>query len=312
LAGRKAVAWSKRFFINVILALAVSAPAHQKAFSQDCPAQPLPLEQAREFIEKNPAKNAGLLWRLEKSGRVSWLYGTMHLMQIDYAKPGAQIMMGMRSSDVLAVEINFYEPQAAVAVPAQRFKLSENQLDRLKKAYARDCIKGDPAQLLAQPLMISQASRNGMFWGYGPDARLMQIARRTGKTIVQLETMEQQVSALAPRQQTEFDEQLNASLTSFENGALSNHLATLAKAWQGNDLQSFNLDSEKMTAENPNFMSRINDERNELMAAKIDLLHAEGKRVFVAVGATHMTGPKSLPLLLLAKGYAVNFVPLKN
>jgi uncharacterized protein len=303
---------STRFFINAILAISVLASAHQKALAQDCPAQPLPLEQAREYIEKNPAKNAGLLWRIEKSGRVSWLYGTLHLMHIDYAKPSMQIMMGMRTSDVLAVEINFNEPQPELAVPTKRFNVSENQLARLKQAYAKDCINGDPAQLLAQPLMLSQASRNGMFWGYGPDARLMQIAKRTGKPIVQLETLDQQVNALTPRQQSEFDEQLNASLAGFENGALSKHLATLAKAWQSNDLQSFILDTEKMTAENPSFMNRINDERNILMASKIDLLHNEGKRVFVAVGAIHMTGASSLPKLMQDKGYTVTFVPLKN
>jgi uncharacterized protein len=301
-----------RSLARLILGVSFLAMLHHKAIAQDCPAQLLPLEQAREYIEKTPAKNAGLLWRIEKSGRISWLYGTMHLMHIDYAKPGSQIMLGMRSSDVLAVEINFYAPQSATAPSDKKFNLNEEQLNRLKKAYIKDCIKGDPAQLLAQPLMLSQASRNGLFWSYSPDARLMQIAQRSGKPIVQLETIDQQNAALAPQKQSEFDEQINASLSNFENGALSNHLATLARAWQSNDLQTFLLDTEKAAAANPSFLNRINDERNQLMAEKIDLLHMEGKRVFVAVGATHMTGSKSLPKLLQDKGYSVNFVPLKN
>jgi uncharacterized protein len=301
-----------RSLVRLILGMSFLAILHHKAIAQDCPAQLLPLEQAREYIEKTPAKNAGLLWRIEKSGRISWLYGTMHLMHIDYAKPGSQIMLGMRSSDVLAVEINFYAPQSATAPSNKNFNLNDEQLTRLKKAYIKDCVKGDPAQLLVQPLMLSQASRNGLFWGYSPDARLMQIAQRSSKPIVQLETIDQQNAALTPQKQSEFDEQINASLSSFENGALSNHLATLAKAWQGNDLQTFELDTEKAAAANPSFLNRINDERNQLMAEKIDLLHMEGKRVFVAVGATHMTGSKSLPKLLQDKGYSVNFVPLKN
>jgi uncharacterized protein len=301
-----------RVLISAVLATSFFAALHHKALAQDCPAQPLPLEQAREYLEKTPAKNAGLLWRVEKSGRVSWLYGTMHLMSIDYAKPGAQVMMGMRASDVLAVEINFYEAQSVATTPIPKFNLSEPQLDQLKKAYLKDCIKGDPTQLYALPLLASQASRNGLFWGYGPDARLMQIAKRTGKPIVQLETLTQQINALAPQKQQEFDEQINASLVAFENGEWSKHLATLAKAWQTNDLDTFVTYTEKSTAANPNFLSRLNDERNLSMAEKIDLLHMDGKRVFVAVGAAHMTGPKNIPKLLQDKGYSVNFVPLKN
>jgi uncharacterized protein len=282
-------------------------------FGQDCPPRPLKLEQAREHIEKTPAKNAGLLWRIEKSSRVSWLYGTLHVMHIDYAKPGMQIMQGMRSSDVLAVELNVYQPQPPATTSATtKFSLSESFRDRLQKAYAKDCLQANPEQQLLAPILLSQASRHGLFWGYGPDARLMQIAQRTGKPIVQLESIDIQTNALAPKSQAEFDEQMNAGLQSFESGALSVHLATLAKAWQSNDLQTFTQDTEKMNAADPAFMRRLNDERNVSMANKIDILHSEGKRVFVAVGATHMTGSASLPKLLQDKGYTVTFVPLRN
>jgi uncharacterized protein len=233
-------------------------------------------------------------------------------MHIDYAKPGMQIMQGMRSSDVLAVELNFYAPQPPATTPATtKFNLSESFRDRLQKAYTKDCLQANPEQQLLAPILLSQASRNGLFWGYGPDTRLMQIAQRTGKPIVQLESIEIQVNALAPKSQVEFDERMNAGLKSFESGALSAHLATLAKAWQSNDLQTFAQDAEKMSAADPAFMRRLNDERNVSMANKIDILHSEGKRVFVAVGAFHMTGSASLPKLLQDKGYTVTFVPLQ-
>jgi uncharacterized protein len=303
---------SQKMHYPSLLGLALSFALSCNAFAQDCPPQQMPLEQAREHIEKTPAKNAGLLWRIEKSSRVSWLYGTMHLMHIDYAKPGMQIMMGMRTSDVLAVEVNTYEPQTAANTSVTKFNLSQTLLSRLKKAYTKDCINSEPEQMLLSPILESQASRHGLFWGYGPDARLMQIAKRTGKSIVQLENLDLQINALAPKSQAEFDAQISASLESVENGSLLTHLFTLAKAWQSNDLQTFVQNTEKMNAENPAFLKRLNDERNILMASKIDLLHNEGKRVFVAVGATHMTGASSLPKLMQDKGYTVTFVPLKN
>ena len=284
-----------------------------KAIAQDCPKQPIPFEQAREYIDKTPAKNAGLLWRVEKAGKTSWLYGTMHLMNIDYAKPGPQIMMGMRFSDLLAVEIDTYAPQPPVSNnQIAKFELSPDQLRRLKSAFHKECIKIDQTQPALNLLMNSQANRLGLFWGYGPDARLMQIAKRANKPIVQLEGVEQQINALTARSQAEFDEQVTVGLDSFENGALFSHLNALAKAWQNNDLQTFVQNTEKMDAQTPDFAKRINDDRNILMASKIDGLHTDGKRVFVAVGAVHMTGKNGIPKLLEEKGYKVTFMPLVN
>jgi uncharacterized protein YbaP (TraB family) len=298
-----------RLFIGAILLIKITTSVG----AQECPARPWPLEQARDYIDKTPAKNAGLLWRVEKSGRASWLYGTMHLMHIDYAKPGPQIMMGMRSSDVLAVEINLYEPQQPLDTSLiQKFEVSNEQHARLQSAYQKECIKEYPAHPALNLLMISQANRQGLFDGYGPDARLMQIAKRMNKPIVQLESLEQQIKALMPRSQVEFSEQVNSSLKFFESGALFSSLGELAKAWQRNDFQTFVQHSERMEKNDPAFVRRLNDERNILMAGKIDGLHTDGKRVFVAVGAFHMTGKHGIPKLLEEKGYTVTFVPLKN
>lgn len=297
-----------RLLIGAVLFIKVNTSVG----AQDCPARPLPLEQAREYIEKSPAKNAGLLWRIEKARRTSWLYGTIHLMHIDYAKPGPQIMVGMRSSDVLAVEINFYEPQQPVDNSQnQRFEISGEQLARLQAAYQKECIKEYPAQPALNLLMISQANRQGLFEGYGPDARLMQIAKRMNKPIVQLESLEHQIRALTPRSQIEFNEQVNSSLKSFENGSLFSYLGGLANAWQRNDLPAFMQYSEKMDEQSPVFARRLITERNILMAGKIDALHMEGKSVFAAVGAFHLTGKDGIPKLLEEKGYTVTFVPLK-
>lgn len=56
----------------------------------------------------------------------------------------------------------------------------------------------------------------------------------------------------------------------------------------------------------------MRSQRNVLMAEKINVLHEDGKRVFVAVGALHMAGKTALPKLLQDKGYAVTYVPLRQ
>ena len=47
------------------------------------------------------------------------------------------------------------------------------------------------------------------------------------------------------------------------------------------------------------------DDRNPGLADGIDRLHREGRRVFAAVGALHMAGPRGLLRLLAARGFTV-------
>jgi uncharacterized protein YbaP (TraB family) len=50
---------------------------------------------------------------------------------------------------------------------------------------------------------------------------------------------------------------------------------------------------------------------NPGLARNIDALHAEGKRVFAAVGSLHMVGPLGLPALLRERGYKVERVDFR-
>ena len=52
-------------------------------------------------------------------------------------------------------------------------------------------------------------------------------------------------------------------------------------------------------------MRRLNDDRNPALAQRIDALHGQGRRVFAAVGALHMTGAQALPRLMAERGYRV-------
>ena len=58
-------------------------------------------------------------------------------------------------------------------------------------------------------------------------------------------------------------------------------------------------------------MRKLNDERNAPLADGIEARHQQGRRVFAAVGALHMTGPQSLPKLLEQRGFKVERVIFK-
>jgi uncharacterized protein YbaP (TraB family) len=102
------------------------------------------------------------------------------------------------------------------------------------------------------------------------------------------------------------------TLEQLEDGSTRRAIARLARAWERGDLSDL-ADYERwcecaVSDEDRALLVRINDERNPGLAQRIDALHRDGRKVFAAVGALHMTGPKALPRLLEARGFRVERV----
>jgi uncharacterized protein YbaP (TraB family) len=90
----------------------------------------------------------------------------------------------------------------------------------------------------------------------------------------------------------------------------------LARAWEAGDLATLEnyeawCDCGADAAER-DFMRRLNDERNPRLADGIEARHAQGQRVFAAVGALHMTGPAALPRLLRERGFKLERVVFRR
>jgi uncharacterized protein YbaP (TraB family) len=107
------------------------------------------------------ARDHGFLWRIEKDGRTSFLYGTMHVGKFDWIFPGPNVTQALQVSDTVALE-----------------------LDMLDKDVQSRMVKGMAAQhgaALSAPLtkrMRQQAESACIPWetiaGYTPE---MEIAR---------------------------------------------------------------------------------------------------------------------------------------
>ena len=55
-------------------------------------------------------------------------------------------------------------------------------------------------------------------------------------------------------------------------------------------------------------MKRLLDDRNPVLAAAIDKVHAGGRSTFAAVGSLHMIGTSGLPAQMRQRGYVVEQV----
>lgn len=278
------------------------------------PACPPPPPTATPQALKSTASDRGLLWRLTREGRSSFLYGTLHVGKPEWRRLGPRTTSALRQADVLALEI---DPQGASPPPAEPRTvpaLPQALQQRLQAAFDRACVPADslaglhPVWQLGL-LSLLEARWLGMDPAFAQELLLAAQARQQGMTVVSLETVATQTQALVPDQPAAAHSLLAQGLQQLEDQSARRVLGRMARAWETGDLATLEAYEQwcecATDALDRAFMRRLNDERNPRLADGIEARHAAGQRVFAAVGALHMTGPQALPGLLRARGFKV-------
>lgn len=266
-----------------------------------------------------PAVDRGLLWRITRDGRQSWLYGTLHVGRPAWQRPGPKVAAALRASDVLALELDPSDPAVAetLASIAHGPPLPDALKQRLQRAYDRACLAPESLAALhpvmqATTLLLLEARWLGLDPAYAQETLLAAQARAAGRRVVALESAAQQQAVLVPADVEQARSMVEQTLQQLEDTSGRRVLRRLAEAWERGDLAALEdymswCDCVASEAERE-FMRRLNDERNGPLADGIAALHARGQRVFAAVGALHMTGAQALPALLAARGFRVERV----
>lgn len=289
----------------------------------DCPppATPQTSPEAIEAGVKN-ARDHGFLWRIEKDGHASYLYGTVHVGKQEWLYPGPQLRRALRETDTMALELDVFDPAIRerinkLMISQKGQPLPEKLQARLRQQAAASCVSYETIAPLSPELQVTTlavmlAKKEGLDPAYGMDALLAGIGHSSQRQVVSLETPEQQMESVhmgSPRETQAF---VDASLTDMESSKAQRILTRIAKAWEDHDYGTMeNYASWCGCMETPierKAMKRLLDERNPALAKGIDQLHRNGRRVFAAVGSLHLFGPVGLPNLLQQMGYAVEQV----
>lgn len=299
-------------------AAVAAGPSHNAA----CPPTPQPVnEQALSELART-VQDRGLLWRLERDGRTSWLYGTLHVARRDWLLPGPTVRNALRSADVLALELNVLDTavmetltqamRARPGAPPLPRDLARRLAAQRQAACVDDAVKAlrPEAQLLT--LATLTARREGFDPAYGIDPWLAMAASSIGKPIIGLETPEQQLREILSHDPAQVADMVRSGLDQLERGDAGAQAARLANAWADGRLELLEtypawcrcMDTPADRA----LYDRLLNGRNPGMARAIAAQHASGRSVFAAVGALHMTGPQGLPALLAAQGFRVERV----
>ncbi|WP_410499926.1 TraB/GumN family protein [Chitinibacter sp. S2-10] len=290
------------------------------SFAQ-CPANPVTPNP--EMIQRlmDQASDHGFLWKVSKNGWVSWLYGTIHANRLDGVMPGLKTRAALQQSDALAVELDISDNatlseiarlgrQGAGKIP-RRFQSRLNaQLEAL-------CLPASLTQqlhpiLLFGSMMVMAGKPDGIETDFGTDLLLISAAKTAQKPVIALETAAEQINTLIGGDRSVSEAEIESALSQIESGSARKQLSKMVDAWIDSDLSVMEnyrdwCECEK-SAEDRRVMKRLLDDRNLIMAQRIDELLRKDQSLFVAVGSLHMIGKGGLPSLLRAKAYQVELV----
>lgn len=324
--------------LSFVLVLLMTA---NRAFAQEaCGGQNL-IEAMRESdpdrlaeLEAEAAdtpNGEGLLWRIESGdGAPSWLYGTMHVSDPRVLEMSQAASEAFDDADTVAIETDeIVDPETAQAAILMRPELTmftdgttlQSLMSAEDYALVEEALKerGLPVAAVSRmkPWMIAglvalpdcEMARKSSGEAF-LDRRIAERAIEKGKELEGLETVEEQLSAMAALPMEFHIEGLVETLSL--GPLLDDIMATMTDLYVDGRIGMImpmirqaappgsGIDAEGYAA----FEQRIVLDRNRLMAKRAAPLLAEGD-VFIAVGALHLPGEEGLIELFREQGYTV-------
>ncbi|MEO7850692.1 MAG: TraB/GumN family protein [Rubrivivax sp.] len=311
----------------LLLATAVlGGPFAAPAAAAACPADLQPAAAAQRQAANPPDEqlrgiDRGFLWSLSKDGRVSWLFGSVHVGRPAWALPGPALAKAFAATDTLALELDPFDPTLAGRLTAaaravnDRFAVDaalRQRLEHLTTCAGLAAAGQLPGALQLMALTLSAARHQGLRVEDGQELMLAAMARSAQRPIAALESVDQQLTALLPQDPLQARLMLEQGLRQLESGRAAASLLRLTRGWADGDLHTMQSYAQWCdcadTAAERALLTRLNDDRNPHLAHAIGMLHDQGRSVLAAVGALHMTGPQALPRLLAEQGFLVQRV----
>ena len=273
--------------------------------------------------QNKPEKMTGLLWEISGKGisKPGYLYGTMHVSEKLVFNLSDTFFVALRNVDMVALETNHDEWQQFTD------DLSDDDEDGLMALRNPYAAYGGRAgyqnlynesfrfaapenELLSAMLSWKPAMSNEFLYRsnqyrqeYEEDTYLdlfiFQAGRKLGKKVIGLETLEGSYEAAMRAQIPDDDEKKN---NNYYRGYFDP--SKMEEAYRNQDLSL--LDSlNKLSSPSKNFQKWMLDERNIIMANRIDSILQSGTSLFSAVGAAHLPGETGVITLLRSKGYTL-------
>ncbi len=263
-----------------------------------------------EGPKKDPLKRP-LLWSIEKGGTTSYALGTIHVGVDAEARLPALVWDKLDAAPAFAMESDLTDPALQRVLEcvkcSLRKELGEKHWAKLEEVLGKataERIDGMKPMVAATMLSL-----HGLPTTTQMDGLLLARAQNGKKKVVYLEAAKDAAKVLEKWMNVKA---LKAMLEDFE-GSKRNTQQLLEAYVAGDDEKMVTLASEERKqalkhgyteAELEEQMADMLYNRNAAWLPAIEKLHAEGGG-FIAVGALHLVGPKSVLEMLAGKGYKI-------
>ncbi len=262
-----------------------------------------------------------LLWEVRSPTTRLFLFGTVHIGTASFYPLPASVREAFDACPAVALELDPTRMDMTAIARLMTYPPGEGLADHVPAGVFEHVLRtspgvGLPAEVAARfrpnwlgtLLTLMVAERQGYDPAQGLDLHLAREAQARGKTLVELESFEQQAALLdsfSPELQTAM---LSATLDSIDGGGAVADLTDLLQAWTRGDPAAMEAQIEHMDAQLPPALAeelnrRLLDERNEAMAQRLDGILAGPTAHFVAVGSLHLVGPNGLLQRLRRGGF---------
>lgn len=271
-----------------------------------------------------PAVAAPAMWRVADADTEIVLFGTLHMLPEGTAWLDKRITARVDAADTLVVEAVLpdspFEMQRQVSLfgvrdglPPLRERVAEAKRPALDAAVRASglppaALDRMESWLAAVTLSSAALDKLGLKPELGVEAALMSRAGTDAKPIVGLETVDQQLGFFDALPEADQRALLEATLDEIDQ--IRADTAGLLKLWQAGDIDAIAREFDSEMRATPGLTAVLLTRRNAKWADWIaGVMRSRPGKVFVAVGAGHLTGADSVQALLAAKGLTVERLP---
>ncbi len=263
------------------------------------------------------------MWVVKDDDTTIYLFGTVHMLRPEIQWFTGDIKAAFDAADTLVLELVMPDdpnalvgPMLARAVDTSGTKLTSRMTEDEAAAYraAMEKYKMDPAQFeafqpwfLATALSMAPLQAEGHSPQSGVDMALTDAARAIGKPIVGLETPEEQFGFLASVPMDAQMRWLNETVAQLDT--FNSLFEQLLTPWSAGDADGLGKAINAQMESVPELADALLFQRNARWADWIKTRMDQPGTVFIAVGAGHLAGDKSVQDFLAQQGLTVQRLP---
>ncbi len=273
--------------------------------------EPAPVAAAAATTDADPA-----LWVVKDEDTTIYPFGTVHVLKRGLSWFDEAVKTAFDKSDEMMLEIVMPEDQAAVAktmmplamdttgktIPS---RLTPEQLEAYQAAMVS---VGLPANAFdsfepwfpAMTLSVLPLTKLGYDPEQGAEKLLTKFAKAGGKPVAGLETLEEQLGFFDQLPHTQQVAFLNSVVKDLDK--LGPTLDKMVGLWAKGDPDGLAVVMNDSLAATPELAAKLLYERNERWANQIKTRMDKPGTVFIAVGAGHLAGEKSVQDYLKDRG----------